>query len=69
MWQLVTNALNRILHGRIDLIVYCAVFCEAASHEKPRYRYLCSFNAEVSSYESLQLGNIVSQGILPDRTG
>jgi hypothetical protein len=30
--QLVTDAFDRILDGRIDLILYCPVFCKAASH-------------------------------------
>ena len=31
-WQLVTRAIDSVLDCRIDLVLYCTVFCKAASH-------------------------------------
>ena len=31
-WQLVARAIDSVLDCRIDLILYCPVFCKAASH-------------------------------------
>jgi hypothetical protein len=31
-WQLVARAIDSVVDFRIDLVLYCPVFCKAASH-------------------------------------